>query len=204
MASTPGQASLPGTREEATRLRGLLPSPTVLIRDDAVPSGDERVPTKADVLTRLPEAGVAHFSCHGLSIPDDPSRSFLALTDYREDPFTVASLVEITLHRAQLAYLSACQTARNAARDLLDESIHLASAFQLAGYPHVIGTLWSVWDTAALDIADTFYTRLQTGPRTFDTRTSAQALHDAVRALRDKRDMRASPSFWAPFLHTGA
>ena len=57
---------------------------------------------------------------------------------------------------------------------------------------------------AALDIADTFYTRLQTGPRTFDTRTSAQALHDAVRALRDKRDMRASPSFWAPFLHTGA
>jgi CHAT domain-containing protein len=56
----------------------------------------------------------------------------------------VASLADVQPHRAQLAFLSACQTARNPARDLLDEAIHLASAFQLAGYPHVVGTLWSV------------------------------------------------------------
>ncbi|MGH3224079.1 MAG: CHAT domain-containing protein [Streptosporangiaceae bacterium] len=203
MPETPGQASLPGTREEATRLRGRLPSPVVLVGDgNAGPA--ERVPTKAEVIARLPEAGIAHFSCHSLSIPDDPSRSFLALADYRADPFTVASLVEVSLHRAQLAYLSACQTARNAAPDLLDEAIHLASAFQLAGYPHVIGTLWSVWEVAALDVADTFYAHLQTGVGAFDTRTSAEALHHAVRALRDREGLAAAPSFWAPFLHTGA
>jgi hypothetical protein len=211
MPSTPQQASLPGVRAEATRLRAVLPSPTVLIADDdAVASPDEPAPTKDAVLARLPEAGIAHFCCHGLSIPDDPSRSFLLLTDYREDPLTVASLTEIRLHRAQLAYLSACQTARNASPELLDEAIHLASAFQLAGYPHVIGTLWSVWDTAAQDIVGTFYGHLETGPRTFDTRASAVALHHAVRGLRGGPgpqaglDRTATPSFWAPFLHTGA
>ena len=232
MPSTPDQPALPGVLAEVALLRGRLPSPVVLMADDdavpvadeavpadddavspnehAVPPDGERVPTKREVLARLPEAGIAHFACHGVSIPDDPSRSFLALADYEQDPLTVASLVEVRLHRAQLAYLSACQTARNDARDLPDEAIHLASAFQLAGYPHVIGTLWPVSDTAAAGIAGDFYDGLQAGERGLDTRKSAEALHHAVRALRDtpvrgtRRDRASTPSLWAPFLHTGA
>jgi hypothetical protein len=48
------------------------------------------------------------------------------------------------------------------------------------------------------------------GVRSEAARASAQALHHAVRTLRDERnprngqDLSASPSFWAPFLHTGA
>ena len=34
---------------------------------------------------------------------------------------------------------------------LLDEAIHLASAFQLVGFPHVIGTLWEINDAIALE-----------------------------------------------------
>ena len=232
MPSTPDQPALPGVLAEVALLRGRLPSPVVLMADDdAVPVADEAVPadddavspnehavppdggrgpTKPEVLARLPEAAIAHFACHGVSIPDDPSRSFLALADYEQDPLTVASLVEVRLHRAQLAYLSACQTARNDARDLPDEAIHLASAFQLAGYPHVIGTLWPVSDTAAAGVAGDFYDGLQSGERGLDTRKSAEALHHAVRALRDtpvrgtRRDRASTPSLWAPFLHTGA
>ncbi len=58
---------------------------------------------------------------------------------------------------AELAFLSACETAQPGAR-LADEAIHLASAFSLAGYRHVIGTLWPVGDQHAVDIADDIYT----------------------------------------------
>jgi hypothetical protein len=211
MPATPDLPPLPGVTAEAALLRGILPSPAVLIAGEGAVSADgEPVPTKGEVLARLPEAGIAHFACHGLSIPDDPSRSFLALADHQLDPLTVASLAEVRLHRAQLAYLSACQTARNDARDLPDEAIHLAAAFQLAGYPHVIGTLWPVSDSAATGVAGTFYERLRAGQRGLDTRKSAEALHHAVRALRDTpvrwtgRDRAGRPSLWAPFLHTGA
>ncbi|MQY31867.1 CHAT domain-containing protein [Nocardia aurantia] len=69
------------------------------------------------------------------------------------DPLTVAALAEIHLDHARLAYLSACETALTTDARLLDEAIHLASAFQLAGYPHVIGTLWTIADQTTVQIA---------------------------------------------------
>ena len=159
--------------------------------------------TRDTVLALLPDADIAHFSCHGSSDPVDPSRSLLLLHDYREDPFTVASLIPVRLQRAQLAYLSACRTARNTAAHLLDEAIHLASAFQLAGYPHVVGTLWTIYDTIAVDVARAFYAGLETQRQALDVSQSAQALHHSVRDLRDNRNLASVPSQWAAYLHTG-
>jgi len=45
---------------------------------------------------------------------------------------------------------------------LLDEAIHLAAAFQLAGFPNVIDTHWTIRDDIAVSVADTFYAQLQT------------------------------------------
>ncbi|MCJ1251060.1 hypothetical protein MMC30_008291 [Trapelia coarctata] len=59
--------------------------------------------------------------------------------------------------QAQIAYLSACSTAEIKVRNLADESIHLANAFQLAGFTNVIGTLWAADDNAAVEIASKFY-----------------------------------------------
>jgi len=202
MPTTPGGSPLGDVKAETALLRERLPSPTVLISDSL--ALNEHTPTKAAVIAHLPDAGIAHFSCHAASHPDDPSQSYLALDDHHEEPLTVASLVPIRLHHAQLAFLSACQTARNEATLLLDEALHLTAAFQLAGFPHVIGTLWSISDSIAADVADSFYTRLQTAPRTFDTAAAAQALHHAIRDLRDSRNLSAYPSLWAAFTHTGA
>ena len=149
----------------------------------------------------LGACAIAHFACHGHSHPSDPSQSLLLLHDHDTDPLTVASLAPIRLDHARLAYLSACRTAFSSATELLDEAIHLTAAFQLAGYPHVVGTLWEINDAIAVRVADAFYTTLTTSDNTIDTTGAAMALHHAVRSIRDQ--LPATPSLWAAYLHAG-
>ncbi len=182
MPTTPGASPLHNVAAEAASLKQKLPAPTILIETSDVSS--DTTPTKEAVIGRLAEAHIAHFACHAASHPNDPSRSQLYLHDHEEDPFTVATLLPVRLSGPQLAYLSACQTSRNAATDLLDEAIHLASAFQLAGYPHVIGTLWEINDKIAADIAGGFYTHLRTPSGELKTASAAIALHETIRDIR--------------------
>jgi CHAT domain-containing protein len=170
--------------------------------DDCLAGAQVTLPTKASVLAYLPTCPITHFACHGASHPRDPSKSQLLLHDHSTDPLTVDELAPIQLGQAQLAYLSACRTAAIDATELLDEAIHLTSAFQLAGFPHVIGTLWEIDDHQAVTVADTFYTHLTTAPHALDTSLAAHALHTAIRAVRDQ--FPRTPSLWAAYLHTGA
>jgi len=202
MPTTPGLADdgvLPNVPAEVALLRAHMPGAEVLI-DSA--DGDDALPTKANVLARLPHAAIAHFACHGAIDPANPSGSRLLLSDHETDPFTIAGLAPVNLDRARLAYLSACSTALSGGAGLADEAIHLAAAFQLAGFPHVIGTLWEIDDEIAVAIADTFYSHLRdTGPH-LDTALAARALHEAVRTARDTYPR--APSLWAAHLHSGA
>ncbi|KUL46799.1 CHAT domain-containing protein [Streptomyces regalis] len=210
MPTTPGvQGRLDHVSEEATLLCGLLPEPTLLIEPDAEADGmtateSETRPTKARVLKTLSDCGIVHFACHGAHDPDDPSQSLLLLHDHERDPLTVASLAEMRMDSAQLAYLSACRTAFMESVELIDEAIHLASAFQLAGFPHVIGTLWEINDEVASHMAADFYAELggitdQHGG--LDTDSAARALHHTVRKVRDRYPK--SPYLWASHLHAG-
>jgi hypothetical protein len=206
MPTTPGiSGCLPNVPAEVAMLLSHLPEAVVLIESDSrdVNPGiaASHTPTKANVLTHLPSCPIVHFACHGANDPTDPSNSLLLLHDYNSDPLTVASLAPIKLDRAQLAYLSACSTAFTGVAELVDETIHLTSAFQLAGFPHVIGTLWPITDALAVSVADSFYTGLCTSDGALDTNRAAHALHHAVRAARDR--LPASPSLWASYLHVG-
>jgi len=207
MATTPGfPGMLNHVGTEAAMVRTHLPESVLLAEPD--PWHDELAtiasphsPTKANVLDRMPGCAVVHFACHGTSHPADPSQSRLLLHDHNSAPLTVASVASLTLEYAQLAYLSACHTAFGTA-ELIDEAIHLTSAFQLAGFPHVVGTLWEIDDSLAVDIADAFYTALTLDDGTLDFSRAANALHDAVRAVRDR--FPRTPSLWASYLHAGA
>lgn len=163
---------------------------------------DARTPTRDHVLAHLPGCHVAHFACHGETDPADPSRSRLLLADHATAPLTVASLTPLSLDEVRLAFLSACRTAAVDAEELVDEAIHLGSAFQLAGFPHVIGTLWETADDTSVEIADAFYAGLRTAQGTLAFGRCAHALHTAVRTLRERT--RLSPSLWAAHLHVGA
>jgi CHAT domain len=203
MPTTPGipdGAPLPHVATEARRLRGLLPAPVLLIQPRAEDAAG--IPTKPAVLARLSQCAIAHFACHGITHSDDPSQSRLLLSDHESDPLTVTSLASVNLEHARLAYLSACGTASAVNGSLLDEAIHLTSACQLAGYPHVVGTLWEINDAVSAEVAAMFYAGLRTEDGSLDTSRAARALHGAVRLLREQYP--STPSMWAAYIHAGA
>jgi hypothetical protein len=203
MPTTPGvPGRLSFVPTEVEMLRSRLFQPIVLAEPDPGEAATSPLPTKANVLARLPGCPVAHFACHGDSNPRDPSRSGLLLHDHDEDRLTVSSLTPLRLRGAQLAYLSACRTAAIDAAALADEAIHLVTAFQLAGYPHVIGTLWEINDQIAVEVAESFYQALRSDDRLVDVRRSARAISEAVRVIRDRHP--DSPALWAAYMHAGA
>ncbi|MET7853509.1 CHAT domain-containing protein [Streptomyces avermitilis] len=204
MPTTPDAGPLYGAADEAEMLHDRFPRSRRLINDDTARDAPEQAPTKANVLVHLAECAIAHFACHGSSDPSDPSQSRLLLNDHRTDPFTVASLSATKLDQASLAYLSACESAINAATHLIDEAIHLAAALQLAGFRRVVGTLWEIEDSIAVHIADAFYDHLTTPSGEVDTSMAAHALHQAVRRVRDERNLHRTPSLWAAHIHVGA
>jgi hypothetical protein len=198
----PGGWPLPGVPEEINAIRSLLPRPMTLLEPLGPDTGAAgTAPTRAEVFSRLPECTFAHFACHAASDPGDPSQSLLYLHDHDTAPLTVRSLGPVQHDRLRLVFLSACRTAYTADTDLLDEAIHLTSAFLLAGARHVIGTLWEVHDVIAPEMAAGFYQGLRTRAGTLDTDRAARALHDAVRAVRDRYPRL--PFRWAGYLHVG-
>ncbi|MGC0328820.1 tetratricopeptide (TPR) repeat protein [Streptomyces sp. SAI-170] len=185
-----GVAGLPGAVTEAELLTGLIPGATVPQR-----------PTRASVLAALPGHPVAHFACHSEPHRMDPWRGRLVLHDHETDPLTVADIGALRLGGG-LAFLSACNTTLTTPR-LADEALHITGAFQLAGYPYVVGTLWPVSDRAAHQLAADFYTRLTAGGTTApDPTRSAESLHHATRRLRARYPL--TPTLWAAHTHTGA
>jgi tetratricopeptide (TPR) repeat protein len=190
MPHTPGAADLPGAQAEVTGLQRRFP------RRVTVLTGAQA--THDTVLRALQAGRWAHFACHGASDLSNPSASYLQLTDHRQRPLTVVDVARLRLDDVGLAFLSACSTGRPGGR-LADEAIHLASAFQLAGYRHVIATLWPIGDQHAVDIADQIYTTLTTKGED----DVAGAVHAAVRLMRRRWGWDA-PSVWASHIHAGA
>lgn len=146
-----------------------------------------------EVLDALAGRAVVHFACHGTTDPSDPVASALHLAKGKKLPFV--SVARTDLSAARLAFLAACETALTGHR-FADEALHMASAFQLAGFPHVIGTLWEVYDDLTASVSRSVYANLSAGP--------AKALHEAVRELRSSdQGIELGPLAWAPFIHFG-
>jgi hypothetical protein len=145
--------------------------------------------TRSDVLAALPEIGWAHFACHATAVAGQPSQSTL---DVGDPPLALTDLTRLDID-AHLAYLSACSTAQGSTR-VSDETIHMAAAFHLAGFRHVVGTLWPVGDWSAYQFAKHTYAELAEDPYAV-----AMAVHRATRRLRAGH----GPFSWASHMHLG-
>jgi len=180
---------LEGVTAEVSALADLIPGAQVMSD-----------PTPDAVLASLPVHSLVHFACHGYANWADPGASMLVLPGGPAAPLTVAAVSAVHLS-GNLAYLSACDTTVTTP-NFADEAIHITGAFHLAGYAHVIGTLWPVDDTTARDLACDIYRQLTHGGRMApDTGSAADALHHATRRLREQHPDR--PGLWAAHTHTG-
>ena len=110
-------------------------------------------------------------------------------------------MTRLRLDGAELAYLSACGTTRGATA-LAGEAIHLASAFQLAGFSQSVATSWEVTDTFAATAATRFHQILAPALHDPGPLPAALALHATVREVRDAH--RDEPWTWSALLHAGA
>jgi CHAT domain-containing protein len=124
-------SSRPNALIEADCVRGVVPSERLntLLHSQA---------SVSNVLAQLPDAAVLHLACHGHQSQDDPLGSGFSLYDGR---LTLEQLMQLDLPKAQLAYLSACETASTDEWQP-DEAINLAATMLFAGFKSVIATMW--------------------------------------------------------------
>lgn len=128
MPETPGAEPLQGAEAERSEIMATV-GPSISVET-------LEYPDVASVMARLQQCDIAHFACHGVSNPVDPSESGLILQTATEEPrqdiLNVRIACQADLTHAQIAYLSACSTAQNRSVRLSDEVLHVVSGFGLS------------------------------------------------------------------------
>lgn len=145
--NTPGQSRLPGTRKEVTEIMT-----SIADRASVTWLNDEEATVSATVEAMKIHAW-CHFACHGIQHPGMPTESAFMLHD---GPLTLHTMMKQSFSSAQIAFLSACQTATGDEKSK-EESVHLAAGMLAAGYSTVFGTLWSIQDKDAPLVAKEVY-----------------------------------------------
>jgi CHAT domain-containing protein len=130
---TPNQSDLPFTKYELEKIKSHVPS------EHLVERGTLESPSSVEsVMLHLSDISIAHFACHGEQNPSKPLESALLLTD---GSLKISQIMEKTLQKASLAFLSACQTATGDG-NFADEAIHIAATMLFSGFRGVVGTMW--------------------------------------------------------------
>ncbi|KAL6924090.1 hypothetical protein FSST1_001364 [Fusarium sambucinum] len=216
MESTPEQDHLEHAAKEIQAIRDVTKGSDIL-------SPKEPSTYKEDLLSALRCCSIFHFAGHGGTDSLNPLESRILLSDWKADPLSVENILEMNLGREMpfLAYLSACGTSRIRTAGFVDEAIHMTSAFQLAGFQHVIGTLWDVNDRMCVDMARITYDGLL--KEHTSNESVSRSLHRATRELRSRwieaemaqdgdggaRDIVAVDDesdirpLWVPYVHYG-
>lgn len=193
--ATPGLGRLPGTKHECTRIRTVLSqtASTLLEHDQAI---------VAHILDVMSQYSWVHLACHGIQDKTDPTQSAFVLYDGR---LTLSALMTTVADNAELAFLSACQTALGDEKRP-EESAHLAAGMLTVGFQGVVATMWSIGDRDAPIVAEAYYRKLvelrSSGAVGAGHTGAAYALHEAVKVLREDVGEENFVK-WAPFVHFG-
>ncbi|KAF5320612.1 hypothetical protein D9611_013741 [Ephemerocybe angulata] len=194
-----GASSIPGTTKEVRSI--FEKGEGSGVRMLKLEGNDMTVDTCLD---RMHEFSSIHLACHGSQNAAEPLQSrFL----FHQGSLDLGTIIRSNLKNADLAFLSACQTSTGDEK-ISDEAVHLVAGMLAAGYRRVVGTMWSIGDQPAQEVATTFYDYLFThrdGTNgTFDGTLSAYALHDATEKLRlSLNESENSLLTWVPFVHFG-
>ncbi|KAI0083503.1 CHAT domain-containing protein [Irpex rosettiformis] len=159
---------IPGTTTEAAIVMSLVGESKPL---------DDADGTIQAVLEGMATHEWVHLACHGAQNRKDPTNSAFILHDGH---LTLAELMSHHLPSADLAVLSACQTATGD-ENLSEEAVHLTAGMLNIGYKSVIGTMWSISDFVAPDVMRVFYTVMAEQVKAGGELQPAYALHEAIK-----------------------
>jgi CHAT domain-containing protein len=191
---TPEYSPLPSTSAEATDIARHFP--------DAVTHLASAHGTVETVLSAMGKHDWVHLACHGVQdVSGDPTKSAFFLYDGQLE---LAQLMGTSLPRAELAVLSACQTAKGD-ETLPEETVHLAAGMLAVGYRSVVATMWSIADEDGPVLADGLYAALKKNLKERKAGEGLQvayALHEAVGRLREAVGENNFVR-WVPFVHYG-
>ncbi|PVF90903.1 hypothetical protein CPB86DRAFT_504319 [Serendipita vermifera] len=188
--SAPGTSSILNTKQELECIRHHTTG-----RDHVVLEGEAG--TKKRVMRGMEECNWLHLACHGIQVPDEPTKSALLLEDGH---LTLEEIIRLELPHAEFAFLSACQTTTGD-ENLSDEAAHIAGGMLLVGYRSVVATMWSIQDELAPLVTDEFYRHIMKEGERPDPRKAAEALHMSVQKLRQQTGVQLTD--WIPFVHLG-
>lgn len=157
MPRTPGSRDITGITQEIEAVKHVDPLRLAVEVRNA--------PTRDSLLGDIATFNIVHCACHGHSSSEDPLKSGLRIfaagkSGHKTEAtasLTVEDLMLLQGKKCDLAFLSACNTADNPDTFLADECIHMASAFQIAGFSHVVSTMWPCSDHGCVAIVKSFY-----------------------------------------------
>jgi CHAT domain-containing protein len=192
MPTTPGADDLPNVQLETEAVQKAV---------DSHGSAETMMnSTLSDVRRKLKECGMVHFACHAFADRGDLSKSMLQLEDWKSNPLNVRALIQPKLKACFLAYISACETAMSKNLFLLEEGIHIAGGFHMAGVPHTISALWPISDKASVNMAEQFYRKLRGKDGKLPCDKAAETLRSATIEMRGRGWMLI---FWGAYIHSG-
>ncbi|CAE7159917.1 unnamed protein product [Rhizoctonia solani] len=187
-----------------------LPLPGVVIERDRILATFDEIEGTGKVTSLHDEAGsvsevvkqlssheMLHLACHGIQDMVDPLESSVIL---RDGSLTIREIIKTPLPKAELVYLSACQTATGSI-STPDESFSLAGSFLFAGYKGAVATMWSINDEDGCDVAASFYKHILQKDGS-PVENAAFALHSAVQELLNANP-GIDPIRWIPFVYFG-
>ena len=189
---------LPGTVDEGQRLQHILEESHIVGE-----TLNDQQATMSAVRAVVGFHPWVHLACHGSQHRGDATQSAFHLYD---GPLSLSDLMRMAADNAELAFLSACQTATGDEKNP-EESVHLAAGMLAVGFKGVVATMWSIGDAEAPILVEAYYRKLlelRSASNVREGQTgAAYALHEATRILRERVGEKDFVR-WAPFVHFGA
>lgn len=184
-----GNYQLPGAVSEVERISGIMQGKAWLSNDA----------TESNFKENANQYGILHLAMHGLLNDKEPMFSKLVFSqnDTLEDGFLNAAEIYNLKLNAQLAVLSACNTASgkiNRGEGIMS----LSRAFMYAGCPSIVASLWKAPDAATSKIMVHFYKNLKQGMN------KSEAIRQAkLQYMEDNPGITSHPFFWSTFVAIG-
>ncbi|KAK0201102.1 CHAT domain-containing protein [Desarmillaria ectypa] len=150
------------------------------------------------VLVNLPSHPWVHLGCHGTFDPERPFQSCFILNG---QSLNLPAVMRSRSLEGEFAFCSACNTA-SSPDQTFGEVVNLASAIEICGFRSVVGTLYPIRDTFAVDVCRKFYRSARSRGWT-DT---AYSLKDGLLELRRKMGAEAKElgiRKWIAYIHIG-